>query len=286
MRLNQEQGVSIYCREDLAERIDRPLYRAVRELTVKVSQTKSILDLGCSDLVVSLPLLNDGFSVTGIDFDSSALAKASSYTQKARLICADLNELPQVLEVNQDIDTILALDVLEHLQRPEVINLLSNLQEVNQRRPLHLIASVPLISPSLPLAREILRTVKGLRRPTDGLLDRTHQIFMGRRGYQSLLQEAGYFVAEEYFTSWDDGISGQWKTTFDPVTNITKAGPLERFCYEFARNAISFLLAPANDQRRDKIRQSLISIQALYLVQANKPVSVESPLPVMSAAAV
>jgi len=76
-----------------------------------------VLELGCGNgHVVSLPLAEAGFDVTGIDFhaDSIAAATAANPFPNARFLVGDVRELPG----GETFDAVILADVLEHVDDP------------------------------------------------------------------------------------------------------------------------------------------------------------------------
>ena len=59
MPINQEAGRSVYIKENVRDEENRPLYQAVREIIKRDPKAKTILDLGCSDLVASRKLAEE-----------------------------------------------------------------------------------------------------------------------------------------------------------------------------------------------------------------------------------
>jgi trans-aconitate methyltransferase len=102
--------------------------------------------------------LGDELQVIGIDTNSFALRRGRQRLPQAFLVLADLRALP--LAQTDKIDTALALDVIEHLNREEAIELLTELKEKLDFE-FHLIVSMPIISPiSVPCFIEGLDVVR------------------------------------------------------------------------------------------------------------------------------
>ena len=55
---------------------------------------RTLLDLACGTGNSFLPFMNRGFEVVGVDASSAMLAEAASKAPHARLVLADLRELP------------------------------------------------------------------------------------------------------------------------------------------------------------------------------------------------
>lgn len=199
MSINQiEGGKSVYCLAPFEIRVNQPHYQFIRELVRKYSVFGHILDLGCSDLPATQPLEEEGYTIYGLDLDPSSLSQARANSSYANLMKADLNNLP--LRSLGKIDTILALDVLEHLTQNEAVSLLSRLAEVGGSK-ISIIVAMPIISKySVPYLIEAAQAKVRGQRPTTGLLDRTHQILTNSAGHKKLFEEAGYLLNEESFS--------------------------------------------------------------------------------------
>jgi SAM-dependent methyltransferase len=78
-----------------------------------------ILDLGCGNgTQLALPLIHDGFDLTGIDTDERSLARArelAADTCNANFICGELENL----RIETRFNVVILSEVLEHLMEPE-----------------------------------------------------------------------------------------------------------------------------------------------------------------------
>lgn len=79
----------------------------------------AILDLGCGLGAIPILLGSAGYKVTGVDLDPETIAS-----------CNDKNQLPNVsfvvgnaekLDLNQEFDVVIASEVIEHVERPELL---------------------------------------------------------------------------------------------------------------------------------------------------------------------
>lgn len=80
-------------------------------------KNSTILDLGCSGGEITKSLVKDN-RVIGIDNNSDVIDKAKTCGLEA--ICFDLNMNVKIPLDDESVDTVLALDVLEHLFDPEI----------------------------------------------------------------------------------------------------------------------------------------------------------------------
>jgi SAM-dependent methyltransferase len=77
----------------------------------------SVLDLGCGNgLVVSLPLAEAGFDITGVDVHAPSIesARAANPLPNARFECADVIDFQR----DERFDAVILSDVLEHVDEP------------------------------------------------------------------------------------------------------------------------------------------------------------------------
>jgi 2-polyprenyl-3-methyl-5-hydroxy-6-metoxy-1,4-benzoquinol methylase len=78
-----------------------------------------VLDVGCGNgSQLALPLVRDGFQLTGIDIDERSIARARSLAagaSNARFICGSLDELCE----NKLFDVVIVSEVLEHTMAPQ-----------------------------------------------------------------------------------------------------------------------------------------------------------------------
>lgn len=213
MAINQTEGKSVYASNTLEEhraKSEEALYLSVREMVVKAIPDKNgvVVDLGCSDLVATGPLIEKGYQVVGLDLDLTALRKAREFYPNAVALLADVTAIPLAIEPEKP-KIIVMLDILEHLGRGEAIYAL---REIRERMGNHMIiVSMPNISPfSIYTIAEGIKMIKGMKRPEKGLFDRTHQILTDIDGHQQMFYEAGYDVMERHVTTWDEGVTGDW----------------------------------------------------------------------------
>lgn len=206
MAVNLENGESVYCQPPIKERQEFGLYVRARELVKAYSVRKSVLDLGCSDLVASSALAEEGFSVIGLDLARPALERAKC-NGKTFLAQADIRNLP--LSTNTPIDAVLALDILEHLTRDEARSVLYEVK--NKLDNPTFIVSMPIISANLGTVREGVKMIKERKRPAKGLFDRTHQILTGKSGHLELFERAGLSLKEYDFTNCFGGTLSGWE---------------------------------------------------------------------------
>jgi len=89
-----------------------------RILSELKTDSAEILDLGCGTGLGSLPFLEKGFEVTGIDFAEGMIRRAAHRPFK-RLICQDIeSELPVP---DAAFDAVLVLGVLDFIEDPQAL---------------------------------------------------------------------------------------------------------------------------------------------------------------------
>lgn len=79
-----------------------------------------ILDIGCGRGPFARP-----FNYVGIDFSEEAIKCAKAASPEADLRCMGISELP----LNEEFDTIVCTDVMEHIPEKQVANILKKVQD-------------------------------------------------------------------------------------------------------------------------------------------------------------
>lgn len=144
------------------------------------NQPLKILDLGCSDGVLSEHLTRAGHSVTAVDIE----AHPNIATRCERFVKANLDlGIPD--EINDQFDLVLAADVLEHVRNPERL-----LEDAKKRLAPggRILVSVPNFGHWYPRFRTLLGVFDYDRR---GILDVTHVRFFTKRSFLSLASRSG-----------------------------------------------------------------------------------------------
>ena len=154
-----------------------------------VGAGKRVLDVGCSTGYVARALVDNGCTVSGIEYNETAGEIAKPVLQ--RLVIADLNTVAlDDAFAGETFDSIVFADVLEHLVSPaEVLRSAAALLAEDGS----IVISIPHVGHgSLRLA-----LLQGRWRYRDtGLLDRTHIHFYTLDGLHELLGEAGLVATE------------------------------------------------------------------------------------------
>lgn len=84
----------------------------------------NVLDIGCSQGITSILLAREGFKVTGIDLDISAINYAKSELQKESIpvrnrVKFNLNNIFDINTSSESFDTIILGEILEHFSHPD-----------------------------------------------------------------------------------------------------------------------------------------------------------------------
>jgi trans-aconitate methyltransferase len=248
MGSNIENGSSVYCHRT---REQGALYKAVRGIAERYSRGKWILDLGSSDLPASRLLIESGYQIIGLDLEISCLEKAKKRNPEANFVQADLTKnLP--FNRNIEVESVLLLDVLEHLEKEEAIRLLKNLADHYPQACI--ILSIPIISPfSIPCLYELLQAIRQRKRPLTGLFDRTHKILVNRSGHLNIFSKAGYEISETYTTNMFEGLTGHPEYLGN---NPCQSEPSKKR-----------VLRTFYDHLPEKVNDQLFSYQALYVLR-------------------
>jgi len=99
-----------------------------------------ILDVGCGNGNVSFPLAYLGYDVIAIDISQELIEKNFQKNKFKNLLFKTLDLNIEKISLEEKFDAILLLDILEHLENPEI--LLSNLGKLCKNEAL-LIISIP-----------------------------------------------------------------------------------------------------------------------------------------------
>src|SRR5262245_61389767 len=103
-----------------------------RALGATLVGCRSVLDVGCG---ARSPLGSVGFSgfCIGLDLSWPTLSAARAYGHHSALVRADAASVDRVFRP-RSVDAVVALDVIEHLERDAAIGLITALERVARRR--------------------------------------------------------------------------------------------------------------------------------------------------------
>ena len=151
-----------------------------------IKQGSKVIELGCHTGELTKVLESKHCEVLGIDYDSKALEIASQRSNGTFLNISLDKGIPN--QVNLDVDFILAIDILEHLQSPEV--LLKQLSAgINSK------CKLIAVGPNIAFWRTRFALFWGNWDYQDaGIMDRTHLHFFTKKTWIKLFEEAGFDV--------------------------------------------------------------------------------------------
>ncbi len=160
----------------------------------------TVLELGCSEGLMTRAMTERGQRVTGVELDPVAADFAARFA--ARVVQADLDHAESLAALEgQSFHVVLAADVLEHLRDPEAC----------LRRAVTLLApggTVIVSIPNLAHADVRLSLLDGRVPYADlGLLDRTHIHWFTYQGVKSLLAACGLVAVGWHRTERAPGTS-------------------------------------------------------------------------------
>ena len=189
-----------------------------------------VVDLGCSDGLLSLQIKSLGHTVTGVDLEEHPMVhgRVDKFIQ-ANLDRGLPDNLPEVF------DMAVCADVLEHVREPETL-----LKELAPRLAPGgaVVASIPNFGHWYPRFRTLFGMFDYDRR---GILDRTHVRFFTRRSFERIARGAGYEVRRIGATGLpfdvaDRGGKGSVSAKLKPIRAIDRALVKIRpqlFAYQF-----------------------------------------------------
>lgn len=141
-----------------------------------------VIDLGAGPGDIAQALTANGCSVTVVD-----IYEPERDVEGIRVILQDLND-PLTFDASK-YDTILMLDVIEHLANPE--DFLMRLRSQFGHRPIRLVLSTPNIA---FIAQRLSLLFGQFNYGESGILDRTHTRLFTFRSIKHLLRDAGFKI--------------------------------------------------------------------------------------------
>jgi len=159
-----------------------------------VGHDKSVLEVGCGPGSQSRVLRDLGCRVVGLEIDASRAALAREFCERVHVTDIEATALGDLLG-NERFDVITCTDVLEHLRAPAgAVRRLAPFLNAGG----YLLASIPNVTH----ASVVFEMAHGRFEYRDiGLLDNTHVRFFCRRTALSLMESAGFVVAEIHSTT-------------------------------------------------------------------------------------
>lgn len=161
-------------------------YESHRLVFDLVKPGSKVLDVGCATGYMANELVQKKHcQVWGVDSDVVALRKAKKYCQT---ILCNLEEVRSLNLSNKSFETILLLDVLEHLKNPEMILALVRKYLRNNGQ---LIISVPNVA---HLSVRWMLLWGNFDYENRGILDKTHVHFYTQKSLIHLLAKQGFVI--------------------------------------------------------------------------------------------
>jgi 2-polyprenyl-3-methyl-5-hydroxy-6-metoxy-1,4-benzoquinol methylase len=154
-----------------------------------VGANKRVLDIGCATGYLARALVEQGCTVSGVEYDADAAEQARPTLD--RLVVGDLEQLDLVESFGREqFDALVFGDVLEHLRDPLAV--------LRKARPLLAHGGCVVISvPNIAHGAARLALLKGRWEYRQlGLLDTTHLRFFTLASVRDLLREAGLAAVE------------------------------------------------------------------------------------------
>ena len=157
-----------------------------------VGRNHEALEIGCGDGSFATELVKEGNVVTGVDEGPPPENASLADYYRVRLN----DGLESVIERlnGKRFDRILLLDILEHLQNPELV--LKQCRELVKDDG-EVIVSVPNVA---HISVRLMLLFGRFQYAERGILDRGHQRFYTRRTARQMFFDAGYRIVEEYTT--------------------------------------------------------------------------------------
>lgn len=164
--------------------------RSASKIARLIGKNKTILEIGCGPGSQSKIFKEElDCDVVGIEIDPARAEKARTYCREVHVVNLDIDDLSNFLK-DEKFNIIVCADVLEHLRNPgDLLIGLKNFLSPDG----YLVTSIPNITHS-SIVYEMIHGRFEYR--TEGLLDSTHIKFFSRTSALSLIEDAGYWIAD------------------------------------------------------------------------------------------
>ena len=164
--------------------------RSASRVARLIGKNKTILEVGCGPGSQSKVFHESlGCDVVGIEIDPARAEKARTYCREVHVANLESEDLGAFLK-EEKFDVIVCADVLEHLRNPgDLLVELKNFLKPDG----YLVTSIPNITH----ASIVYEMIHGrFEYKTEGLLDSTHIKLFSCVSALSLIEDAGYWIAE------------------------------------------------------------------------------------------
>ena len=162
-------------------------YSVHQKIISCIGKNKQILDVGCSEGLLSERMYQNNCAVVGIELDTEAALKAKSFCKE--VVIGDVESVDLNPEYLNYFDVIVFADILEHLKDPlEVLKTFKNY--LNDKGCI--IVSVPNIA-NWKIRLQLL--FGNFEYKEYGILDSGHLRFFNEKGIKSLVKDAGFEIS-------------------------------------------------------------------------------------------
>lgn len=153
-----------------------------------VGHDKEVLDVGCATGYIAEQLVKNGCTVVGVEANTEAAEIARGYCDD--IIIKDLDEFNGIPYEERYFDSILLMDILEHLKDPiQVLNVLKKYLKDEGS----IYVSIPNIANWKVRASLLIGKFEYQK---SGILDKTHLRFFNLKNAKELIRSAGFKIIE------------------------------------------------------------------------------------------
>jgi 2-polyprenyl-3-methyl-5-hydroxy-6-metoxy-1,4-benzoquinol methylase len=162
-------------------------YSVHQKIVHSIGKNKKVLDVGCSEGLLSKRIYQNNCTVVGIELDTEAALKAKSFCNE--VIIGDVESVDLNLEYLNYFDVIVFADILEHLKDPlEVLKTFKNYLTDEG----YIIISVPNIA-NWKIRLQLL--FGNFEYSEYGILDNSHLRFFNEKSVRKLVNDAGFEIS-------------------------------------------------------------------------------------------
>ena len=163
-------------------------YSVHRKIISNIGKDKKVLDVGCSEGLLSKRMNQNNCTIVGIELDTEAALKAESFCEE--VIIGDVESVTLKPEYLNYFDVIVFADILEHLKDPlDVLKTFKNYLKDDG----YIIISVPNIA-NWRIRLQLL--LGNFEYNEYGILDSGHLRFFNKKGALKLVNDAGFEITE------------------------------------------------------------------------------------------
>ena len=160
-----------------------------------IGQNKKVLDVGCSEGILSKRLKQNRCDVVGIEINQEAAQKAESFCHE--LIMGDVESIHLNKDYENYFDIIIFADILEHLKEP--LDILKRFKKYLKDDGF-IIISLPNIS-NWKIRIQLL--FGRFEYQEYGILDNGHLRFFNRKSAEKIVNDAGFEISKFDLTVGD-----------------------------------------------------------------------------------